>query len=38
MRVGDESFVAELLRHVENVVDLDDAEVWVEALKAREVG
>ena len=38
MRVGHEPFVAELLGHVEDVVDLDDAEVRVEAFEAREVG
>ena len=38
VRVGHEPFVAELLGHVEDVVDLDDAEVRVEALEAWEVG
>jgi hypothetical protein len=35
--IGDPALVAELLGHVEDVVDLDDAEVRVESLEARQV-
>src|SRR5262245_651839 len=38
MGIGDPAVIAEFLGHVEDVVDLHDAEVRIEALEPRQIG